>query len=118
MFLVEGGSDVAACLTVGLCVVGRPSNVGGLAYLTQLLRPIRDRRIVVVGERDKKPDGRYPGKDGGTRTWERLRDRLARRVEWRMPPGKAKDMRAWVQGLDIDVTDTAAAFAEGKGVYQ
>ena len=94
------------------------SNVGGLVYLTQLLRPIRDRRIVVVGERDRKPDGRHPGKEGATRTWDKLRHRLGRRVEWRMPPGKAKDMRAWVQGLDLDVNDTDAAFEIGMKVYQ
>ena len=30
ILLVEGGSDVAACLTMGLCVIGRPNNIGGV----------------------------------------------------------------------------------------
>ena len=118
MFLVEGGSDVAACLTVGLCVVGRPSNLGGLAYLAPLLRPLGDRRIVVIGERDRKADGRHPGKEGAQSTWAKLRQRLGRRVEWRMPPGKGKDMREWVQGLGIDVNDTEVAFEKGREVYR
>lgn len=60
LFLPEGGSDVAAFLSAGLCAIGRPSNCGGI----NLLRPIvnhelrRGRTVIVVGERDEQPEKR------------------------------------------------------------
>ena len=53
VFIVEGPSDVAAGITLGLCVVGRPSNIGGVDLLAQLLRNVH-RKIIVIAERDQK----------------------------------------------------------------
>ncbi len=118
VYLVEGGSDVAAGLTLGLCVVGRPSNIGGVRDLVPLLGPLKHRRIVVLGERDRKlhatqpvywgsrhdPKCRcclvcYPGRAGAMRVAATLRKRLNRKVEWRMPPDRAKDLRAWLNSF-------------------
>jgi len=133
--IVEGGSDTAAGLTLGLCVVGRPSNVGGVGYLAQLLRPLGPRRIVVFAERDRKrhedlkplvqkkhdPKCRgcmacWPGMAGAKQTAATLAKRLRRKVEWRFLPDKAKDLRAWLNSQNIDVEDTDAATAAGKKV--
>jgi hypothetical protein len=95
VFCVEGGSDTAALLTLGVNVVGRPSNLGGVDQLVQMARSIsRYTRWIVVGERDEKPDGRWPGKQGAVTTAERMTEQLQRRVKWIMPP--AKDVRAWL----------------------
>lgn len=115
VLIVEGGSDVAACLTLDLCAVGRPSNVGGIGYLAKLLVTAKNKRIVVIGERDQKaheslvpvvkerhdPQCRgcshcFPGKHGAVLTAKALAKRLGRAVAWSMPPDGAKDSRAWL----------------------
>ena len=64
-------------MTIGLSVVGRPSNCGGIALLIDLLSafPIQ-RELVVIGERDEKPDGKWPGRDGAISTGTKLRAAL------------------------------------------
>ena len=116
IYLVEGGSDTAAGLTLGLCVVGRPSNVGGIDMLASLLRPHR-RRIIVVGERDQKsplyvsqanprhnPMCRgcllcWPGHAGMVQTTKAIAERMGRSVGTIMPPVGFKDLRSFVQSL-------------------
>ncbi|MEX1229494.1 MAG: hypothetical protein WEB58_04595 [Planctomycetaceae bacterium] len=100
ILLVEGGSDTAALLTLGLTVVGRPSNSGGVDLLLDLLEHIPpDRDIIVIGERDEKDDGKWPGKEGAIRTATRLAESLERPVAWSLPPDHAKDSRAWLQAM-------------------
>ena len=60
VLIVEGPSDVAACLTHGLCAIGRPSNVCGAAMIQKMLRRCRDKRAIVIGERDEAPERRGP----------------------------------------------------------
>lgn len=136
--IVEGGSDTAAGLTLGLCVIGRPSNLGGVRYLTRMLRTTVSRRIVVFGERDRKkhedlkplvqkrhdPKCRgciacWPGKFGAIQAAATLSKRLPlriRKVEWRLLPDEAKDLRAWLNAQAIDAEDTGAAFAAGRKI--
>jgi hypothetical protein len=54
VWLVEGPSDVAAALTMGVCAIGRPSNVGGVALLASLLAKHPSLKLAVMGERDQK----------------------------------------------------------------
>jgi hypothetical protein len=134
VFLVEGGSDVAACLTLRLSVIGRPSNVGGVPMLVKMLEPIdKTRRIVVIGERDYRelpPNAKpphnpkckccrrcYPGKQGAMDVAAQLRKRLRRRVEWGLPPDGAKDMREYVRQLGLPLNEHAMAEA-GRKVWQ
>ena len=111
--LVEGASDTAAGIDEALCVVGRPSNSGGLRYLVRLLANV-DRRIYVYGERDKKehedlkpavrerhePGCRgcplcWPGMAGAQRVVDELRDKLPKLgVYLKLPGSGAKDLRA------------------------
>lgn len=58
VLIVEGGSDVAACIDAGLSAIGRPSNIGGGSWLTDLVASASPRPIVVVAERDEKPERR------------------------------------------------------------
>jgi hypothetical protein len=100
IFLVEGASDVAALLTIGLSVVGRPSNTGGVTLLTDLLFDVMpNREIVVIGERDQKPNGSWPGKDGAISVAKQLADALERPIGWAFPPDDAKDSREWLQKM-------------------
>lgn len=103
ILLVEGASDTAAAMTMGLAAVGRPSNRGGIDHLAQLLRDVpADRPIVVVGERDQKPDGNWPGRDGAVSTATQLAKALHRAILWAVTPDLAKDTREFlrtVQGL-------------------
>ena len=105
ILIVEGGSDTAAGLTMGLCVIGRPSNIGGVEMLVNLLRR-HYRKTIVVGERDRKPrrEGHkpmcwcqccWPGLYGAKTTAKHLAERLHRKVLGLLLPDNAKDLRAW-----------------------
>jgi len=135
VLIVEGGSDTAAGLTLQRAVVGRPSCTGGVDYLVRLLGKLpRERRIIVVAERDRKkheelsPKVRarhfrycngcmqcWPGRSGATETAKRLTKRLGRRVIWLLPSG-AKDLRDWLNKREADVEDTDAMAKLGKQV--
>lgn len=95
VLIVEGASDVASGVTLGLATIGRPSNVGGLPMLVRLLRGVK-RKVVVIGERDRKPDGRWPGMEGCKSIAAGLGRALRRGVSARLLPNDAKDLRAWL----------------------
>jgi hypothetical protein len=112
VLVVEGGSDVAACLTLDLAAIGRPSCLGGAAMLAEVLRGC-NRIIIVLGENDRKPDRVgtvaqcpidcggcpvcWPGKYGAIQTAKQLKTALrANSVQWRVPPTGSKDARAWL----------------------
>jgi hypothetical protein len=97
VLVVEGQSDVLALSLCAVSAVGRPSNAGGVALLAELLAGWPPgREIVVMGENDRKADGRWPGRDGAVHVAEDLAARLWRRVAWALPPDGAKDVRAWI----------------------
>lgn len=105
--IVEGPTDVAAMLSVGIPAIGRPTNTPGkkkkapwLDWLAQMLRDLpADVDLVVVGENDQKGDGQWPGREGCELTAEGLAERLGRPVRWCMPPPEVKDVRAWLIAL-------------------
>lgn len=94
VLIVEGASDTAACHAVKVAAVGRPSNRGGVEHLLKLLK---DRDVIVVGEHDPKDDGRWPGRDGAVAVAGKLAQGWGRPVKWAMTPEKAKDVRVWVR---------------------
>lgn len=112
VLIVEGASDVAAGITLGLSVAGRPSNVGGLTMLVGLLGN-QQSKILVIGERDRKPDGRWPGMAGSHSIAAGLGKALRRTVSSRLMPDGAKDLRAWLNGRGIDVSDCEACREAG-----
>ena len=95
VYLVEGASDVAACLDLGLAAIGRPGNTGGNDQLSELLTNYHG-RIIVVGERDKKENGTWPGREGAISTASKLANNLGRPIYWALPPGDAKDARVFL----------------------
>jgi hypothetical protein len=105
IYLPEGPSDVLAGTALGLCCVGRPSNTGGVDHLAGLLGSIAPGRpIIVLGEYDPKPDGKWPGLQGATETAAKLAAKLGQVVFWAMPPDGEKDLRKWVQSRNPDPT--------------
>lgn len=96
VLVVEGGSDVAAALELGLCAVGRPSSAAGVDDLAELLV---GRPVLVLGERDEKPDGRHPGKAGAVSIARGLSERWGKPVSWALPLDGAKDLRQWLTML-------------------
>ncbi len=92
VIVAEGPSDVLAGRAVGLSIIGRPSNGGGADLLAQACR---DRRVIVLGENDRKPDGRWPGKEGAEVVARKLEAAWGRPVPVALPPEEAKDLRAW-----------------------
>jgi len=103
VLVVEGASDVAACLTMGLKAVGRPSNASGAEDVAGL---VSGRKVVVLGENDCKDHGDWPGREGAAGVASSLSELWGRPVPWRMPPKGAKDARDWLnqrvpEGLDL-----------------
>ncbi len=115
ILLVEGGSDTAALMTIGLSVVGRPSNTAGVKLLIDLLCDAAiDREIIVIGERDEKADGRWPGRDGAISTAKQLAEELGRTVAWSLCPDGAKDARGWMGSMPrLPKARMAALFVSG-----
>lgn len=117
VYLVEGPSDTAALLSLGLCVVGRPSNTGGVEHLIALLATLpSDREVIVLGENDRKRhdslkpsvkarhrancDGCslcWPGLFGAKQTATRLAEELQRQIDIAFPPDGSKDVRDLVR---------------------
>ena len=117
LFLTEGGSDTAAALTIGINAVGRPSNLGGVQHLIQLLRNFpSERDLIVLAENDRRTADElsisirsvhrddcngcsrcWPGKWGAIRTAEQLQNELCRKVGWCLPERGSKDVREWLR---------------------
>ncbi len=108
VLIVEGASDVLAARAVGLSAIGRPNNSGGVECLTQICR---HRRVIILGENDRKSDGRWPGKQGAESVARRLEAQWQRPVHIAYPPEGIKDLREWVCNLvpDWDAADLAIA---------
>ena len=107
VLIVEGASDVAAAISMGICSIGRSSNIGGVPEIKRLLAEhAPGRPIVVIGENDEKPHKRgihdycpkdcegcphcFPGKFGAEHVSEQLG------CGYCMPPGSLKDLRECV----------------------
>jgi phage/plasmid primase-like uncharacterized protein len=112
VFMPEGFSDTAALIAEGVAAVGRPSCTGGVDLLAELLRGV-DRDIVIVGENDAKPDGRWPGRDGAEKTARQLGQLLGREIRYTLPPDGYKDVREFVttqrNALSASPSETCAA---------
>ncbi|MCG3180934.1 MAG: hypothetical protein BIFFINMI_03299 [Phycisphaerae bacterium] len=106
--IVEGASDVLAGRAVGINVIGRPSNTGGVEQIAQACR---HRQVIILGENDRKPDGRWPGKEGADLVAQRLEATWDRPVPVAFPPDDVKDLREWVRHLvpDWQADDPAVA---------
>ena len=107
VLVVEGASDAAACVVLGLPAVGRPSNNGGAEQLSKLLKY---RPALVVGENDANPAGAWPGRDGAERVAQHLATSRGESVACTLPPRTVKDVCAWLNdrvsnGLDLADAD-------------
>lgn len=107
LWIVEGATDTAAAVSLGLTVIGRPSCSGGLEYIRMLVNRIRLFlwRIVIVADRDG------PGLEGA----EVLQRHLPVMSTILMLP--AKDMREFVRsGGTVEILQEELRTAIWKGV--
>lgn len=96
--VVEGATDAAAAMDMGLQAVGRPSNLAGLTELGKL---VRHRDLIIVGENDKrwnavKDRWDHPGLDGQMAAFNYLRPHCKRVIRM-FPPEGCKDLRDWLR---------------------
>ncbi len=94
----EGVSDAAALVAAGATAFGRPDAGGGVEQLAELLAD-DPRDVVILGDRDAKADGRWPGQVGADATARRLTALLGRHVFMVMPPEGYKDVRLFINYL-------------------
>jgi len=86
VLIVEGASDTAAGLDLGLTTIGRPSALGGAELLQAV---VKDRHVVIIGENDNGA-GRMGAEKIATALLE-----VAESVKVIYPPEGAKDLREW-----------------------
>ena len=104
LYLPEGPSDVLALTAASLAAIGRPSNVGGVELLAELINNHvpPDRVIVWLGEHDTpdKRTGRRAGVENSRKAAKKLAGLVKNPVHFALPPGKNdKDIRAWLVKL-------------------
>jgi hypothetical protein len=115
---VEGPTCTLAGIALGLAVVGRPSNAGGVDLLAQLLRDLpAERPVIVMGEYDPNEKGGWPGLEGARKTAAGLADKLGRNTSWCLPPDKAKDVRAWANAQKLDPACSDSWSGGGSGSW-
>lgn len=104
LYLPEGVSDVLALTAAGMAAVGRPAVNIKIELLAEFVRDQvpADRRVVWLGENDRKPDGSWPGRDASRKAAKRLAGLIGRDIEFSLPPGDEKDSRAWLTKLVDD----------------
>lgn len=117
VLVVEGATDVMAAITLGIPAVGRPAAKLGRAALDDLAKLLAGRDVIVIAERDEKPDGTWPGRDGAIDTAQRLAAAWGRPVRWALLPDGEKDLRAWLarwaaEGLVVDDAEGCAGFGD------
>jgi len=114
ILIVEGASDTAAGITMGLRTIGRPSNTGGRDQLIELLKPILEDdlgcRVFLVGENDLKDNGHWPGRFGVESISKALARELVRPIEIAMPPQDAKDLLDWRNLCSDELVDWEKKF--------
>lgn len=84
-YFVEGPTDTAAALTLGLWAIGRPSCRGGVAHTQVTINRLRIGRAILIADNDR------PGIDGATALARELQIPCASML---LP---AKDMREFVR---------------------
>ena len=113
VLIVEGASCALAAASAGLSSIGRPGNEAGREYLARILADWpADRPIIVLGENDEKPDGKWPGREGGEKLAQGLANDLTRTVLFALPPADAKDLRAWMTAESRAATEWFTRGAE------
>lgn len=118
VYLVEGLTDTAVLLALGLCAIGRPSNKGGWVQIGKLLAAIdADREIIVVGENDRKPSGFWPGREGAEETARELAALLNRPVKAALVAEPFKDTREWFQAPHAANVNLGAAYRASLTVF-
>ncbi|HLL74834.1 MAG TPA: toprim domain-containing protein [Pyrinomonadaceae bacterium] len=91
LWVVEGPTDAAAALTIGLDVIGRPSCSACDEMVARYVRRQKSRRVVIITDNDR-PDSR--GVVAGVRGAEKLRKALPATNCVYVPP--TKDLREFV----------------------
>lgn len=118
LWIVEGGSDVAACESAGLAAIGRGTNTHGGEHIKRMIKACcPDKKVIVVGERDEAPERRgrvasctpncrgcaycWPGLFGAKKVAAELG------VSWVLIPKPYKDMRELLAagGLWLDLME-------------
>lgn len=86
LVVVEGPTDLAAALTLGLDGIGRPSCTGGASEIASYCRTHGIRQLSILSDNDG------PGRSGALRLAQDLRS-----IRCRVATLPTKDLRAWCQ---------------------
>jgi hypothetical protein len=93
LYIVEGPTDTAALLTMGLDAIGKPNCNGGTKFIVYFLATRPHTKVVIVSDNDA-PDrqGRHAGQDGARKLAAVLRERVLATIM----PRAHKDVREYL----------------------
>jgi RecA/RadA recombinase len=114
LLIVEGASDCAAGMTLGLRCVGLAQAGGStqaLGWLRELLEDLRPPSVIVIGDADEA------GKRGAAKVAELLADRMDCPIRLAPTPSGAPDLRELLgeaidRGLTLDDADSCAKLGD------
>ena len=92
VFCVEGFSDSVVFAGTGMSVIARSNNITGGSTIPLLLD---EQQLVIFGENDKKPNGRWPGQEGAMQVAADYCKESGRACLVVFPPEQHKDIRKW-----------------------
>ncbi|MDD5678414.1 MAG: hypothetical protein PHW60_10555 [Kiritimatiellae bacterium] len=83
--ICEGPTDTAAAMSIGFMAIGRPSCLGCERHISDIIKLVAVRRVVIVADNDG------PGLAGANKLAGQLK------VPWKIIVPPTKDLRAWVR---------------------
>lgn len=107
LVIAEGATCTLALCCMGIDAIGRPNDLACVGFLCELLVNLdTTREVIVMGEYDPKPDGKWPGLAGCQHVAGELARHLGRPISWALPPGGHKDSREWFVEGNLKTADS------------
>ena len=98
---IEGPTDSAALITMGLFPIGRPNNICGGDMIRDAMRRMNIWRMVIVADNDELKHGKRAGIEGAERLKKELKEFST--CIW-IPPSPIKDARELLQRIGPDAS--------------
>ena len=99
VYLPEGPTDTAACLSIGLFAIGRPNNICGAEMIKVAMHRLGIHKAVIVSDNDEMKRDKFSGREwrpGIVGALQLKKELGVQSVIW-VPPSPLKDIREFVQ---------------------
>ena len=116
IFIVEGGSDAMALITMGFdYVIGRASCNSGAEQIKSVLKKIKASRVIIVADNDSvKSGGIRPGIEGA----KKLKKELGYNSIIIMTPSPIKDLRQMLNKVGAETARKIINSQVNSGIWR